>query len=118
MENVKLIMNGTEMEVPSNYTVLEAAKEAGIHIPTLCFLKDLNEVGACRVCVVEVEGARTLQASCVLPVREGMVVKTNTKRVRESQKMTTELLLANHNRECLTCSRSKKTVNFRISQKN
>lgn len=107
MSMVKLTMNGMEMEVPSNYTVLEAAKEAGIHIPTLCFLKDLNEVGACRVCVVEVEGARTLQASCVLPVREGMVVKTNTKRVRESQKMTTELLLANHNRECLTCNRSK-----------
>lgn len=107
MENVKLSINGMEMEVPSNYTVLEAAKEAGIHIPTLCYLKDLNEVGACRVCVVEVEGARTLQASCVLPVREGMAVKTNTKRVRESQKTTTELLLANHNRECLTCYRSK-----------
>ncbi len=107
MEMVKLTMNGMEMEVPSNYTVLEAAREAGIHIPTLCYLKDLNEVGACRVCVVEVEGARTLQASCVLPVREGMVVKTNTKRVRESQKTTTELLLANHNRECLTCARNK-----------
>jgi len=107
VEMVKLTMNGMEMEVSSDSTVLEAAKQAGIHIPTLCFLKDLNEVGACRVCVVEVEGARTLQASCVLPVREGMVVKTNTKRVRESQKTTTELLLANHNRECLTCSRSK-----------
>ncbi len=88
MSMVKITMNGMEMEVPSNYTVLEAAREAGIHIPTLCFLKDLNEVGACRVCVVEVEGARTLQASCVLPVRDGMVVKTNTKRVRASQKMT------------------------------
>ncbi len=107
MDNVTLKINGMTIEVPSSYTVLEAAREAGIHIPTLCYLKGLNEVGACRVCVVEVEGARTLQASCVLPVREGMEVKTNTKRVRASQKMTTELLLANHNRECLTCSRSQ-----------
>lgn len=107
MDNVTLKINGMTIEVPSSYTVLEAAKEAGIHIPTLCYLKGLNEVGACRVCVVEVEGARTLQASCVLPVREGMEIKTNSKRVRESQKMTTELLLANHNRECLTCSRSQ-----------
>jgi len=107
MENVKISINGTEMEVASDLTILEAAKEAGISIPTLCYLKDLNEVGACRVCVVEVEGARTLQASCVVPVREGMVIKTNTKRVRDSQKVTTELILANHNRECLTCYRSK-----------
>ncbi len=107
MEKVKISINGMEMEVASNLTILEAAKEAGISIPTLCYLKDLNEVGACRVCVVEVEGARTLQASCVVPVREGMVIKTNTKRVRDSQKVTTELILANHNRECLTCYRSK-----------
>ncbi len=107
MNKVKVTINNIEISVPENYTVLEAAREAGVHIPTLCYLKGLNEVGACRVCVVEVEGARTLQASCVLPVREGMVVKTNTKRVRDSQKVTTELLLANHNRECLTCSRSQ-----------
>lgn len=106
MEMVKLTINNMEVEVPASYTVLEAAKEAGIHVPTLCYLKDLNEIGACRVCVVEVEGARTLQASCVLPVREGMTVKTNTKRVRESRKTTTELLLANHNRECLMCGRN------------
>ncbi len=107
MNKVKVTINNIKISVPENYTVLEAAREAGVHIPTLCYLKGLNEVGACRVCVVEVEGARTLQASCVLPVREGMVVKTNTKRVRDSQKVTTELLLANHNRECLTCSRSQ-----------
>ncbi len=106
MEMVKLSINNMEVEVPASSTVLEAAKEAGIHVPTLCYLKEQNEIGACRVCVVEVEGARTLQASCVLPVREGMVVKTNTKRVRDSRKTTTELLLANHNRECLMCSRS------------
>lgn len=106
MKNVKITINNREMEVPAGTTVLEAAQTAGIDIPTLCFLKDINEVGACRVCVVEVEGARTLQASCVLPVREGMVVKTNTKKVRESRKTTVELLLANHNRECLTCFRN------------
>ncbi len=107
MEKVKLSINGLEIEVPSNYTVLEAAKEAGIDIPTLCFLKDINEVGACRVCLVEVEGARSLQASCVLPVREGMVINTNTKKVRSTVKTTVELILANHNRECLTCSRNR-----------
>jgi len=98
LENVRLTINGTEVEVPSSYTVLEAAREQGYDIPTLCHLKDVNEVGACRVCVVEIEGARALQASCVLPVRDGMVVKTNTKRVRESRKTTVELILANHNR--------------------
>ncbi len=106
MEKVNVTINGVSVEVPSSHTVLEAAKDVGIDIPTLCYLKDVNEVGACRVCMVEVEGARTLQASCVLPVREGMVVKTNTKKVRESIKTTTELILANHNRECLTCFRS------------
>lgn len=106
MEKVKLTINGMSVEVPKEYTVLEAAREAGINVPTLCFLKDINEVGACRVCMVEVEGARSLQASCVLPVREGMVVKTNTKKVRDSIKTTVELLLANHNRECLSCFRN------------
>ena len=107
MENVRLTINGMEVEVPSSYTVLDAARENGIDIPTLCHLKDVNEVGACRVCIVEVEGARALQASCVLPVTNGMKVNTNTKRVRNSRKTTVELLLANHNRECLTCFRNK-----------
>ncbi|SKC51283.1 NADH-dependent [FeFe] hydrogenase, group A6 [Maledivibacter halophilus] len=107
MEKVTLTINGNQVQVPSNYTVLEAAKEAGIDIPTLCYLKDINEVGACRVCLVEVEGARSLQASCVLPVSEGMVVRTNTKKVRETVKNVVELILANHNRECLTCFRNK-----------
>ena len=107
MSKVSLTINGAQHEVPSNYTVLEAARSVGIDIPTLCFLKDINEVGACRVCVVEVEGARALQASCVLPVREGMVIDTNSGRVRKARKNTVELLLANHNRECTTCVRSK-----------
>lgn len=106
MEKVNVTINGVQIEVPGNATVLEAAQQAGINIPTLCYLKDINEVGACRVCVVEVEGARALQASCVLPVRDGMVIKTNTKRVREAVKTNVELVLANHNRECLSCFRN------------
>ncbi|HAS74292.1 MAG TPA: ferredoxin [Clostridiales bacterium UBA8960] len=107
MSKVNLSINGIEYDVPSSLTVLEAARSVGIDIPSLCFLKDINEVGACRVCVVEVEGARALQASCVLPVREGMVIDTNNNRVRKARKSTVELLLANHNRECTTCVRSK-----------
>ncbi len=107
MNKVTLTIDGAEYSVPSDLTVLEAAREVGIEIPTLCFLKDINEVGACRVCVVEVEGGRALQASCVLPVREGMKITTNNKRVRNARKTTVELILANHNRECTTCVRSK-----------
>ena len=107
MSKVSLSINGLQYEVASDITVLEAARSVGIDIPTLCFLKGINEVGACRVCVVEVEGARALQASCVLPVREGMVINTNNTRVRKARKNTVELLLANHNRECTTCVRSK-----------
>lgn len=103
---VKVTINNTLVEVPESYTVLEASREAGFDIPTLCYMKEINEVGACRVCLVEVEGARTLQASCVLPVRDGMVVKTNTKKVRSTVKTTVELILANHDRECTQCTRS------------
>jgi NADH-quinone oxidoreductase subunit G/NADP-reducing hydrogenase subunit HndD len=107
MENmVNVTIDGQEISVPNSYTVLEAAREVGIDIPTLCYLKDINEVGACRVCVVEVEGARNLIASCVQPVNEGMVVKTHSRRVRQSRKTNLELVLANHNRECLTCSKN------------
>lgn len=106
MNKVSLTINGIQIEVESGITVLEAAREAGIDIPTLCYLKDVNEVGACRVCMVEVEGARNLMASCVTTVAEGMVVKTNTKKVRKAVKGNVELILANHNRECLTCFRN------------
>ncbi|HKL41459.1 MAG TPA: NADH-dependent [FeFe] hydrogenase, group A6 [Clostridia bacterium] len=107
MENmVNVTIDGQELSVPNSYTVLEAAREVGIDIPTLCYLKDINEVGACRVCVVEVEGARNLIASCVQPVNEGMVVKTHSRRVRQSRRTNLELVLANHNRECLTCSKN------------
>ncbi|OGO79268.1 MAG: ferredoxin [Clostridiales bacterium GWB2_37_7] len=106
MEMVNITIDGIKTQVPSGTTVLEAAKSLNIDIPTLCFLKGLNAVGACRVCVVEVQGARALQASCVLPVAEGMVVKTATAKVREARKGIMELILARHERECLTCSRN------------
>ncbi|SDY89160.1 NAD(P)-dependent iron-only hydrogenase catalytic subunit [Proteiniborus ethanoligenes] len=106
MSNVTITIDNKKIQVPADSTVLDAARAIGIDIPTLCFLKDINEVGACRMCLVEVEGARALQTSCVLPVSEGMVVKTNTKAVREARKATLELLLSNHNRECLMCARN------------
>lgn len=107
MENmVNLKINGMPLSVPSGSTVLEAARMAGIDIPTLCYLKGLNEIGACRMCVVEVKGARSLAAACVYPVNEGMEVLTNTEKVRKSRKMTLEMLLSVHNRDCLACSRS------------
>lgn len=106
MEMVNLKINGMPVSVPKGYTILEAAKEIGIKIPTLCFLKEINEIGSCRICVVEVKGARSLVASCVYPVNEGMEVFTNTNKVRESRKTTIELILSNHNRNCLSCVRS------------
>ena len=86
--------------------VLEAARSAGFNIPSLCFLKDINEIGACRMCVVEVKGARSLMASCVYPVAEGMEVFTNTPKVRHSRQLTLELILSNHRMDCLTCARN------------
>jgi len=106
MDLVTLTIDGQKVEVPKGSTVLEAAHKAGIRIPTLCYLKGVNEIGACRMCVVEVKGARALQASCVLPVSEGMEVITNSPAVRESRKVTLELLLSDHNLECPTCIRN------------
>ena len=103
---VHLKINNIPVEAPEGSTILEAAKLAGINIPTLCYLKDINEIGACRICVVEVKGARSLVAACVYPVNEGMEVFTNTEKVRRSRKTTLELLLSNHKRECLSCIRS------------
>ena len=103
---VNLTIDNIPVTVPAGTTVLEAARDAGIKIPSLCFLKDVNEIGACRICVVEVEGARSLMASCVYPVSEGMVVRTNTPKVRHSRQLTLELILSNHRMDCLTCSRN------------
>ena len=106
MDMVNIKINGMPLSVPKGSTVLEAARYAGIHIPTLCYLKEINEIGACRICVVEVKGARSLVASCVYPVNEGMEVFTNTPKVRESRKTTLELILSTHERKCLSCVRS------------
>ncbi len=110
VQNVNMTINGVAVSVPKDYTVLLAARAAGIDIPTLCYLKDVNEIAACRVCVVEadVNGVpmKNLPASCVLQVQEGMNIKTNTARVRKAVKKNVELILANHNRECLTCFRN------------
>ena len=106
MDMVKVKVNGLEVEVPANATVLEAAKCAGINIPTLCYLKDINEIGACRLCLVEVKGARGLVTSCVHPVNEGMEIFTNTAKVLAARKMNLELVLSAHNKQCLSCVRS------------
>ena len=103
---IHLTIDGVGVDVPNGTTVLEAAKAAGINIPTLCYLKDINQYGACRLCVVEA-GGRALQAACVLPATEGMVVKTNTPAIREARKINLELLLSNHDKSCLTCVRSQ-----------
>jgi len=108
MENlVKLTIDGVSVEVPAGTTVLEAAKKAGINIPTLCYLKDINQIGACRMCIVDT-GARAFGAACVLPVSEGMNVKTNTPKLREARKINLELLLSNHDKRCLDCARNQK----------
>ncbi len=111
--NVKI--NNIPVQVEEGTTILEAARIAGIKIPTLCYLKGVNEIGACRVCVCEVKGARSLVAACVYPVNEGMEVFTNTKTVRESRKATVELLLSNHNQDCLSCVRNNNCELQRLS---
>ena len=103
---IKITIDGIETEVPENMTVLEAAKSVGIDIPTLCFLKDINEVGDCRMCLVEVEGARGFVPSCMQKVTDGMVVRTNTKEVNEARKNVLELILSAHEKKCLSCIRN------------
>jgi NADP-reducing hydrogenase subunit HndD len=107
MEMVNITIDTRKIQVPKGYTVLEAAKYANIAIPTLCYLKDINEIGACRMCVVEVKGARSLQAACIYPVSEGLEINTKSPAVREARKVTLELILSNHDRSCLTCVRSR-----------
>ncbi|MBQ8850377.1 MAG: iron hydrogenase small subunit [Clostridia bacterium] len=109
METINVKINGVDYAVPKGSTVLEAARAAKIEIPTLCYLKDINEIGACRLCLVEVsEGGRPfrLVTACVYPATDGMVVLTNTPRINKSRKTNLELLLSNHDRKCLSCVRS------------
>ncbi len=105
MSMVNMKINGMPVTVPDNYTILQAAKEINIEIPSLCYLKGINAIGSCRVCVVEVKGKPGLVASCVYPVAEGMEVLTNTANIRTSRKMTLELILSSHFKKCLSCVR-------------
>ena len=88
-------------------TIFEAAKHNNILIPHFCYLEGVHQIGSCRVCVVEVEGTRTLQASCMVPIREGMVINTNTEKVKKARKVLYELMLSDHPRNCLTCARNQ-----------
>ncbi len=104
---INVTIDGITVSVPEGSTVLEAARAANVNIPTLCYLKDVQQIGACRLCLVEASGTRGLGAACVLPATDGMVVKTNTENIREQRRINLELLLANHNRECTSCIRSE-----------
>jgi NADH-quinone oxidoreductase subunit G/NADP-reducing hydrogenase subunit HndD len=104
---VTLTINGKQVQAEPGMSVLEAAKANNIMIPHFCYLENVHQIGACRICVVEIEGARTLQASCMVPVREGMVVRTNTARVKRARKILYELMLSDHPRNCLNCLRNQ-----------
>ena len=107
MEMLNIKINGMPFSVEKNTTILDACRQFGIKIPTLCFLRDINEIGACRMCMVEVKGARSLVASCVYPIdREGTEIFTNSPKVIESRKTTLELILSNHDKKCLSCPRN------------
>ena len=106
METVHIKINNVPYEVAAGSTILEAAHSVGIEIPTLCYLKEINEIGACRICVVEVKGARSLVTACVYPVNEGMEIVTNSEKVQASRKTNLELLLSTHDQNCLSCVRS------------
>ena len=107
MEMLNIKINGKDYTVEKNTTILEACHKFGIKIPTLCYLKDINEIGACRMCLCEVKGARSLVAACVYPIdREGTEIFTNTPEIRKNRKTTLELLLSNHDKKCLSCPRS------------
>lgn len=104
---VQVTINGKQLTVDETATIMEAAAQAGIRIPSLCHLKGVHTYGSCRICVVEVEGARNLQASCMVKVRDGMVIRTNSPQVRSARKMLYELLLSDHPKECLNCGRNQ-----------
>ena len=104
-KRVQLTIDGMDVNVPEDYTILQAAKQVNIKIPTLCFLKDVCEIGCCRMCLVEVEGAKNWQASCVQKVAEGMVVKTHTPDILNFRKKNLELILSNHPAMCQSCNR-------------
>ena len=106
MADVNVKINGIPVTVPAGTTILDAARKAGVEIPTLCYLRDVNEIGACRICLVEATGARGPVPACVAKVSDGMEVKTNTPKLVEARKTNLKLLLSNHKKECLSCVRS------------
>ena len=106
MDMLNCKVNGIAVSVPAGSTILEAARAAGIEIPTLCYMKEINAIGACRICVVEATGARGLVPACVYPVTEGMEIQTNTAKIQAARKMTLELILSTHDKKCLSCPRT------------
>ena len=106
MADVNVKINGIPVTVPAGTTILDAARKVGVEIPTLCYLRDVNEIGACRICLVEATGARGPVPACVAKVSDGMEVKTNTPKLIAARKTNLQLLLSNHKRECLSCVRS------------
>jgi NADP-reducing hydrogenase subunit HndD len=116
MGKIKLTINNRQVEAYEGKTILEVARDNGIHIPTLCYLKDYTGTGACRVCQVEVEGVRNLCAACVYPVREGMVVKTNSMRALDARRRVVELIVSNHSKDCLSCIRNTNCELQRLCQ--
>ena len=114
---VNLTIDGLSVSVPEGTTILEAARSVGIDIPTLCFLKDINEAGDCRMCIVEVEGRKGFATSCIQKVEEGMVVKTNSKDVSEAREVVLDLILSNHHKDCLTCVRNGNCELQRLAQR-
>ncbi|HPB17799.1 MAG TPA: 2Fe-2S iron-sulfur cluster-binding protein, partial [Clostridia bacterium] len=106
MNLLNVTIDGIKIQVPEGTTVLDAARLANVEIPTLCYLKDINEIGACRMCLVDV-GAKALQTACVYPCSEGLNVVTNSPKIRDIRKATLELILSNHDRRCLTCIRNQ-----------
>ncbi len=106
MGNITVTINGTQVSAPEGTAILEVARESGIEIPTLCYYEGLTPTGACRVCVVEVEGLRTLPASCTTPITPGMVIYTHSPKVLEARKVIVELLLASHPDVCIVCDKA------------
>ncbi|MEG1049864.1 MAG: 2Fe-2S iron-sulfur cluster-binding protein, partial [Oscillospiraceae bacterium] len=124
MSLVNIKINDMAVQVENGISILAAARQVGIEIPTLCYLKEINEIGACRICVVEVKGSKALQAACVTPVYEGIEVYTSSKKVFEARKQNLELILSTHSKDCLTCVRSgncelqKLCKDFRVHDEN
>ncbi len=106
MDDITVTINGSEISGSTGTTILELALENGIDIPTLCYLKDLSPTGACRICVVEVEGSRTLAASCHTPIAQGMVIQTHSPKVLDTRRTIVELLLSSHSGTCIVCEKA------------